>query len=224
MLYAVFFLGLGAWLLVVALSGHAGGLLLAWPAASLLLVGAAYAGLGPRVLGKRPDGRLAWWAVLLLGPFLLLTWLVWHGQRLLSREDCGHEVAPGLWLGRRAFGRELPRGVSLVVDVTAEFPAPVFPAGVSYLCVPILDGSAPPERVLRDLVAKADAWPGPVYIHCAQGHGRSALVMAAVLLARGLAPDAPGAEALLRRARPAVGLKRAQRRLLERLAGARVSR
>ncbi len=90
MLYAVFFLGLGAWLLVVALSGHAGGLLLAWPAASLLLVGAAYAGLGPRVLGKRPDGRLAWWAVLLLGPFLLLTWLVWHGQRLLSREDCGH--------------------------------------------------------------------------------------------------------------------------------------
>ena len=37
-----------------------------------------------------------------------------------------------------------------------------------------------------------------LYIHCAHGHGRSATVLAAVLIAEGLAKDADGAVNLMR--------------------------
>ena len=100
------------------------GWLLLWPAVSFVLIAAAYAGLGPGVCGKRADGRLAWWAVALLLPYLLGTWGVWYAVRLLSREPCCDEVAPGVWVGRRPFVRDLPTNISLIVDLTAEFPAP----------------------------------------------------------------------------------------------------
>jgi protein-tyrosine phosphatase len=217
--YAVVFTLFGAYLLVLA--GALGGWawLLAWPGASFLLLGAAYLGLGPRIYGKRPDGRLAWWALVPLFPYLLLTWVVWHLQRRLGKEPCASEVAPGLWVGRRPFPAELPPGVDLVVDLTAEFrPARGVTTGRDYLCLPTLDALAPEERPLAELVSRVASWPGVVYIHCALGHGRSALVAAGVLLARGLALDVESAERMIRQARPGVRLKRAQRRLLERLA------
>src|SRR5919202_869647 len=123
MKYTVVFGILGIYVGVTAFLVQGLGWLLLWPGFSFLLLASAYAGLGPRVYGKRADGRMAWWAVLLLLPYLLLTWAAWHLQRALGREGCCHEVAPGLWLGRRAFVRELPPGVNLVVDLTAEFPA-----------------------------------------------------------------------------------------------------
>jgi protein-tyrosine phosphatase len=218
MKYTLAFGILGVYLIVLAVYLGGPGWLLLWPGVSFLVLAAAYAGLGPRALGKRPDGRLAGWAVLLLLPYLLLTWAVWHLQRKVGREDCCNEVASGLWVGRRAFVKELPPGTSLVVDLTAEFPAPRgVRAGRTWLCVPTLDALAPDEQALRALVDQAAAWPGPVYIHCALGHGRSALAAAAVLIARGLAADARQAEAVVRRARPGVRLNKVQRRLLERI-------
>ncbi len=209
--------------LVLAFTGVSSGgwvLTLLWPAASLLAVSAAYAGLGPRVYGKRPDGRLSPLAVLLLLPYLALTWTVWHVARLLDRQACCDEVAPGLWLGRRAFARELPAGTDLVVDLTAEFAAPRgVRAGRSYHCVPSLDSAAPrDERHFLEVVEKAADWPGTVYVHCAQGRGRSALFAAAVLLRRGLATDARQAEELLRKTRGVVRLTPVQRRVLDRIA------
>jgi protein-tyrosine phosphatase len=101
------------------------------------------------------------------------------------------------------------------VDLTAEFPEPRgVRTGRTYLCVPILDGAATDEQTLRELIDKIVAWPGGVYIHCAMGHGRSAMVAAAVLLARGLAVTAGEAEQSLRRGRPGVRLNRAQHALL----------
>src|SRR5919204_3009915 len=213
MKYAIVFLLLGLYLLALGVIVGGWALLLIWPGVSFALLGAAYAGLGPRVYGKGEDGRMAWWSVLLLLPYLLLTWAVWHVQRLLSREDRCNEVAPGLWLGRRAFARELPPGVDLVVDLTTEFPAPRgVRTGRTYLCLPTLDAVAPDEKALRGLTARVAAWPGVVYVHCALGHGRSATAVAAVLLARGLAADVKQAEAMLRQARPRVRLNAPQRR------------
>jgi protein-tyrosine phosphatase len=219
MKYAIVFFLLAAYL--IALGALVGGLgwLLLWPGISFAILGSAYTGLGPGVLGKRPDGRVAWWAVLLLLPYLLLTWGVWHLQRRLSKEDCCNEVAPRLWLGRRPFPRELPAGVDLVVDLTAEFPAARgLTAGRAYRCLPTLDALVPGDADVEKMVAEVANWPGIVYVHCALGHGRSALLTAAVLLRRGLAANPREAEALLRQARPAVRLKPPQRRLLERLA------
>jgi protein-tyrosine phosphatase len=205
-------------LVTVAVGGDAPAYwLLLWPALSFGLVAAAYAGAGPRVFGKRPDGRLAPWAVLLLLPYLALTWSLWHLVRLVSRESCCHEIIPGVWLGRRALGHELPAGIGLIVDLTAEFPrAAAATAGREYVCLPTLDATAPGEAAFRELVQRLNAWPGPVYVHCAIGHGRSATVVAGLLLARGLAADARQAEAAVRKVRPGVRLNRAQRALLDR--------
>lgn len=190
--------------------------IIVWAGISFLLAGLAYCGLGVRVFGKRPDGTIALFAVLLLWPFLMLTWGLWHLQRILSREDCCNEVAPGLWLGRRAYETELPPDVDLIVDLTAEFPEPRdVIAGRTYWCLPTLDAVSPDAEAFRTLVEKVAAWTGPAYIHCALGHGRSATVMIAVLIAKGEAADLQEAESRVKQARPGSAIHPGQRRLLE---------
>src|SRR5688572_13433114 len=95
--------------------------MLVWPALSFAAVGACYLKLGPAPLGKRQDGLIALWSLFLFGPYLFLCWGLWRLLRRFSPEPCYHEVAPGLFLGRRAYGDEIPDGVSLLVDLTAEF-------------------------------------------------------------------------------------------------------
>jgi len=216
--YALVFLLVSAYLAGQAARLGGWGWLLLWPAVSFFLVAGAYAGLGPRVFGKRPDGSLGPASAAVLLPFFLFAWGVWHLQRLLSRGPAWHEVAPGVYIGRRLLPREVPAGVRLVVDLTAEFRESAgVRAGRDYRSLPTLDGFAPDERRLRALAAELAAHPGPVLVHCANGSGRSGTVVAAVLAAKGLAADAGAAVAMVRAARTGVRLKPAQRRVLERL-------
>lgn len=172
-----------------ALIGDWGWLLL-WPATSFLVVALAYAGLGPGLLGKRMDGTIAPWALALHLPYFALTWGLWHAQRRLSRAVPAQEVAPGVWVGRRVLPHELPAGVTLVVDLTGEFRELAgVRAGRTYICVPTLDATAPGPADLGRAVATVAKWDGPVFIHCALGHGRTGMFAAAVLVARGLVPD-----------------------------------
>ena len=205
--------------MVMAVAGSMLGgwwLLLCWPALSFGLVGAAYAGSWPGLFGKRPDGQLPLWRTVMLLPFLVLTHGLWHGKRLLSGGPAYQEVCPGLWLGRRLLSRELPPHIQTVIDVTCEFPEPgAIVRGTRYLCLPTLDAAAPGRDELLALLAKARDLPDVIYVHCAAGHGRSAMVVAALLLTRGLAADAKEALAIMRRARPGVRLTPAQYRLLE---------
>ena len=218
MKYAVRFCVIGMILAGVGAGLGGPGWLLLWPAVSYVLIGGAYAGLGPRVCGKRPDGGIAWWAVLLLLPYLLSRWAGWYAIRRLSREACCHEVAPGVWVGRRPLPGDLPPDATLIVDLTAEFPArPAVRRGRTYLCVPTLDATAPEETALRAAVETAAKWPGTVYIHCALGHARSAMTAAAVLIRRGLAADPAEAVEMMRQTRPRIRLEKVQERLLERM-------
>jgi protein-tyrosine phosphatase len=112
----------------------------------------------------------------------------------------------------------VPSEVSRVIDLTAEFPAPRgLRSREGYRCVPMLDAFVPDEGTLFALVKEILEAPGTVLVHCAQGHGRSALV-AAVLLARGLCVEPADAEAFIRRARPGARLHPEQRAFLTRLA------
>lgn len=194
---------------------------LGWLGLCLAYVGSVYLGLGggPRMLGKRADGTLSWPVVVLLLPYFLLTWTVWHVQRFVSRERRFDTVVPGLLLGRRPLAHEVPPGVARVVDLTAEFPAP---RGIrsqeGYRCVPMLDAFVPAESTLTELVTDILATPGTVFVHCAQGHGRSAMVVAAVLLARGVCAEPSDAEEHVRRVRPGARLHPEQRAFLTRMA------
>jgi protein-tyrosine phosphatase len=112
-------------------------------------------------------------------------------------------------------GKEVPADVRLVVDMTAEFPRMAStPASVDYLCLPTLDASAPDLARCEALVRRIYAHPGPVYIHCAQGHGRSAVVAGALLYVRGVATTADDAIARMKRHRPGINLSSSQRAAL----------
>ena len=170
--------------------------LLAWSCLSFCAVAVAYALQQPRIL---------------LLPFLLLTWLLWYCQTRFSREAACNEVAPGLWTRRRVGAKELLPGVPLIVALTSEFDEPqAVRAGHSYLCLPMLDNAAPAPEAFRNAVKESAAHKGMVYIHCALGHGRSALLAAAVLMVRGVAAGPEEALAQVKWARPAVRLNREQ--------------
>jgi protein-tyrosine phosphatase len=193
-----------------------------WPALSYFLAGLAYAGLGPRVFGKRPDGSMAPWAAFPLAFYLAVVWTVWHLRRLLVSEKACVEIAPGLWIGRRPAAGDVPPGVETVVDLAAEFPEiRTVTAGRRYLLRPILDGSAPSDQALAKLVTELAALSGPMLIHCALGHGRSVLVAAALLLETGRADDLEELLKRLRRARPQMFLTKPQMLALKRFATAR---
>lgn len=193
----------------------------AWLGVSFVAVLAAYMGGGPRLFGKRPSGSIAPWALLLWLPYFLLTWGVWYLGRLVKRRSHSHEIVPGLWLGAWPnTSSKLPTNTALIVDLTAEFPRRNHNA--DYLCLPTLDADAPTLEALTTAVAAIQASPGPVYVHCAAGHGRSATVVAAVLIARGLAQDLDDAEKQMQRIRPGVRLTPPQRKLLRDWMGKRV--
>jgi hypothetical protein len=216
--YGVLFLLFGALLAYEAISPYGWHWVLLWPALSFCLVAAAYLGLGPCLFGKREDGSLAWYSVLPLLPYFLYTWGLWHLLRLFRNEDCFNEFAPGLFVGRRAFPHELPKDVSLIVDMTCEF---VEPRGVrsgrTYLCFPTLDGSVPTDESFARLVRSVVEWSGPVYIHCAEGHGRSGAAAAAVLVAKGHVSSGEEALVELQEVRPRIGLNKQQKKAVERL-------
>lgn len=184
-----------------------------WLGLSCGVVGAAFLLNEPRLMGKRLDGTFNGGFFLLLAPFFAATWLAWRLRRY-RREPCWAEIVPGLFLGRLALPDELPPGTELVVDLTCELAEPRVIRQKNYRCLPTLDGFAPDQQQFVSLVREIAAHPKPVFIHCAAGHGRSATLAAAVLLARGSVGDLAGAEALLRLRRPGVRFSAAQRRLL----------
>lgn len=192
-----------------------------WVAADLFLVGLAYFGLGPRLLGKRSDGGAAFWAVVLFFPYLFGIEAVWRLRRLFPPAPPFQELIPGIYIGRRLFPHEYPASVDCVVDLTCEL-SEYRNARPSrfYVCLPILDGHVPKPADLLKLIGRIDAMHGTVYVHCAEGYGRTGMVAAAILLAKGLVDDPDEAIRTVQRKRPGVCLGRAQRRAVARVAQA----
>lgn len=128
-------------------------------------------------------------------------------------EFCSTRVATGAAVSGEADVQALvDAGVTHVVDARAEFDdAPLFAAhpAISYLWNPAEDDgqTKPPEYFAKTLGFALPALAVPhtkVYCHCAAGVNRGPSNAFAVLVAQGW--TAGGAEALIRAARPQVGL------------------
>jgi protein-tyrosine phosphatase len=185
---------------------------------AFFVVGAAYVTVSPGLLGKRLDGTIRSTHLLILLPYFLVAWGRWWLTSLLTRETAWDEVAPGLFLGRWPAAEQLPKSVEVVVDLTAEFPrASTIGDARQYICLPTLDTQAPPAAALVSVARRVAETPAPAYVHCAFGHGRSAVMVAAILLRRGVVRDVSEALSLLQAARPGVGLSRSQRARLQQI-------
>jgi membrane-associated phospholipid phosphatase len=193
------------------------GLLLLWPATSLLLVTMGYWHWGPSIFRKR-EGQIPFSARVLLFPYFL-------GQHIYLRSydrTCNRwdEVLPDLLLGRVLRPSEaeeaVEQGVAAVVDLTAEFEeAPAFRA-LPYCSPQTLDLTAPTPEGIREAVDFiAQHIPhGKVYVHCKIGYSRSAAIVGAYLIQSGKATDVEQAVALIRAARPSLILRPEARQAL----------
>jgi protein-tyrosine phosphatase len=194
-------------------------LILANTSLAFLALAIAYAGAGSRILGKRPDGRRAWWAYVILWPYFVLNAFAFR----LARSGPGPavaEVSPNLWFGRRltaAEARLSPTKWVAVLDLAAEFAEVKTLRNVSaYRSLPVLDATPPTTDQLRDVAGwlREQTSNGPVFVHCALGHGRTGTVVIAYLITVGVAKDVPEGLAMLRALRPGVGLHESQKAAL----------
>lgn len=218
MKYAVLYFLLSICLISIGLYVKVFGWLLIWFGCNCIIVGLAYVVANPKIFGKQANGRIASWTLCLLLPYLLITWAFWEIKRIILREECCHKIASGIWLGRRAFADELPENISLIIDLTAEFIEPNnVVAGKTYICVPTLDASVPPDEKFIELIETISSWQGNVYLHCALGHGRAATLAAGTLFAKGLVDDMIEAEKVLKQIRPSVSFSKVQKQLLNRV-------
>lgn len=192
------------------------GLLLMWWGLGMFLTGAAYLFQVHGIFGKSSRGNRSWLLRLVFFPTLAMNYTLWHiRHRVVSKEDSCNLVAPGVWLGRRPLEHELPPSVSTVVDLTCEMTASPSSRKLNYICLPILDGYAPSVEALFSLILILRQLESPLYIHCAAGHGRSAMVAVALLVARGYAKTLEEAEEMVRAARPAIAIKSTQQTVLK---------
>ena len=209
-----------------------------WCAFAFGGVGLAYAFVGPRAFGKRPDGTLPAWSRIVYAPYFALNALsLWGFRRSAkrsakrsARENDFDEIAPNIFLGcrlNRSDRATIERlQIRSVFDVTSEFGETKFLRDLNYQVCPLLDTQAPTLDQLRagaQWITAATS-QGPVYVHCALGHGRSATFVAAALVSSGQAENAHSAIETIRRQRPHIGLSRAQLAVMQQLDATRAAR
>ncbi|MFV0443296.1 MAG: hypothetical protein ACK5Q5_06975, partial [Planctomycetaceae bacterium] len=164
------------------------------------------------------SGAFTPWFVLFHAPWLLLTWSAWKLSVWLSTEPPFHQLTSKLWIGRRLSSTEIPAEFENIIDLTAEFIEPVpSRAFTGYIAFPILDGGIPDAKSLVYLYHRLESLTGTTYIHCAQGHGRTALVTAGWLLYQGAVSTPEAALQLVQSVRPQATVNRGQRAFLDQL-------
>ncbi|MCA9032688.1 MAG: dual specificity protein phosphatase family protein [Planctomycetaceae bacterium] len=213
--YAILFGLMAIFLALIACVWQGWYLIALWPAVSLAAVAVAYLGVGPQVFGKSLDGRLALLNRAILLPYLVLTRGLWTLLRYTRGETPFNQLTDRIYIGRRLLNKEVPSHFDCVIDLTCEFSEPVTLRSKSYHSFPILDASAPSVGQLREWVQSAADLPGTVFVHCAEGHGRTALFAAALLLHLKHARNPNEAMQFIKEKRPAVRLNHEQRRVLE---------
>jgi hypothetical protein len=180
-----------------------------WIALALAILAASYWWIGPRVYGKR-NGRIPAWVRVLLAPHMIGVWLVrkWQFRRMKRPFDA---ICQGVILGRMLQNAEAARavserGITAVLDVCAEHAeTPAFRA-LCYENTAVLDVLEPSPAELDGATEfiQQHAADGCVYVHCALGKSRSAVVVAAFLLRSGHAASVDEACAMVKDARPCV--------------------
>ena len=184
-------------------------------------VGICYVSGSPRWFFKRADGRLSPLSFVMFWPYHLLNWISLTTLRLVSQEPAFDEIIPGLYLGRRLCAADCARlpggGTVSVLDLTCELSEAAALRRGNYLCIPVLDRLRPTraefEAGIQFIRERRQA--GPVYMHCALGHGRSATFVVGYLVTAGIETNCERAIERVQSKRPPVRLHPEQLQLLQ---------
>ncbi|XP_042375972.1 uncharacterized protein YnbD-like isoform X1 [Zingiber officinale] len=173
----------------------------------------------PLILGKSSHGSFPLWSKFLFAPYLLTVRVYTVFKRMKRRESLYDEIVEGLYLGGWPTSlSRLPPGDPVVIDCTCELPRTYFVPAESYLCIPLWDSRSPDPTQIECAVrwgCQKRSEKKPVYIHCANGHGRSVCVMCALLVELGVAESWKDAEKMIREKRPLIRMNAHHRRRLE---------
>ena len=186
-----------------------------WCTGTAAMLHLSYASNDYACFGKEETGHVPFLYTLAFLPYLIPLTLRQLGLTGFGRKAPWNKLCDGIWIGRRPSNpKRFPEGIAVCVDLAAEFPSSAFIRSWSgrYVSFPILEASV---RSVDDLAMCIDSLPADgLYIHCAQGHGRTGFFACAFLLRRGIVKTLPQAEAMVVQARPDVKLRRAQREFL----------
>jgi protein-tyrosine phosphatase len=144
-------------------------------------------------LGICALGYTALWLAAVLG---MLGVSVWAGQHYSSGEEVAginhfQQVDEQLWRGSApgpaGYEELADRGVHTVIDLRAEDMsaqelAEPEQAGLNVVRMPIRDGQTPTTAQVDEFNATVENAPGPVFVHCGAGVGRTGSMAAAYLV------------------------------------------
>ena len=148
-----------------------------------------------------------------LFPYLSITGAIWYAMRIFRKEPPYHQVLPDLYVGRRLLSKEYPEHFDAVLDLTSEFNEPkAVLTRYDYYSLPILDGCGISVPTLITQLIKIFEEHRVLFIHCAEGHGRTGMVAAAAILLKGISDQPEAAIRFVQDRRPKVRLNKEQTR------------
>jgi 1-acyl-sn-glycerol-3-phosphate acyltransferase/membrane-associated phospholipid phosphatase len=201
-----YLLGAGA-IAALAMATSPWGAVLLWPAAGLAVGGSASIATGPTVF-RKSNGSMAVSTWFLLWPCLIGQWIsLWYYRgRCRPYDEIVHGVLMGERLREQEAANALSRGVTAVLDLTAELSEAKAFRCVTYRNIQVVDLTAPTVDQLGEAATfiAEQSTRGIVYVHCKAGYSRSAAAVGAYLLASGRARTPDEAIAIIRQARPSI--------------------
>ena len=138
----------------------------------------AYALNNPKlILAKKRDGSINYFLLSINLPWLLFSWIVFFLQMLISKEHRVDSIIENqIFIASKPARNFDYSAYDIVVDLTAEFLKTDIEES-KYISYPNLDGM-PLSNLCEDVTIFQNK---RVLIHCANGHGRSALFVAILL-------------------------------------------
>jgi len=151
------------------------------------------------ILDKKEDGSVSLFFLFIINfPWLLFTWSVFALQMLISKENRVDKIkGSSIFIASRPSKSFDYTPYDVVVDLTSEFLKDKI-IGVHYISYSNLDGM-PLSKSYEDVSIFQNK---KVLVHCANGHGRSALFVARVLVDLELVVTFEEGLALIQKSRP----------------------
>ncbi|MCK5855743.1 MAG: dual specificity protein phosphatase family protein [Sulfurovaceae bacterium] len=173
--------------------------LLLWLILNLMVMTMAYALNNQKlILDKKEDGLVSLFLLLINLPWLLFSWSVFALQMLISKESRVDKIiGSSIFIASRPSTNFDYSSYDIVVDLTSEF-LKNRTKGVEYISYSNLDGM-PLSKSYENVAIFQNK---KVLVHCANGHGRSALFVAGLLVDLELVENFEEGLALIKKSRP----------------------